>query len=606
MENNSIFDILQDVYSSTNVGKVRDENQDSIGFSKSENGDIFVVCDGMGGHAGGQTASSIAVDSIMEYMNTEIYPDIKEAMSNSIKYAHSKIREAADADPKLKGMGTTVVMLVIKEDKAYISHVGDSRIYLLSDNKLYRLTKDESYVQMLIDREVINEEEAETHPRKSELLQAMGTKEKVFPVVAEEAILPKNGDVFLLCSDGLSGMVNDLTIQATIKNTEKSIKERGDELMQLALNAGAKDNVSIHLVNVSGSNYIETKFVDQSNVAILTTTQYDEINEDNTKTLIEEETEKIEEDSQRNNDTIPDIDEVLNTDSNEKEQSLFTKFLQNKYLLGISILIVVATAFMLFQTDDKYKVYFLENELNNEFVFNKEFKDTVEAEKYLKEELNKNQIAGFIQFEEINSDTIKSTIKKTRYTVKEGDTWETIYREYGVCSCFIKINNNKSKTYNPEIGDELVIPVQYSSLEKLNKEKYTDYTEDKVGKSCSKLDKDGNFIKKELEVRNTNNEENNTPDVVTPEVITPEVVKPEDNTPEDNSRQPVPEIQDENKVDTSKTQALPTNSGGKSNDGGGEGNPEGVNNTPPTGKTNDSGGTVPPTDEKKKKENNPK
>ena len=264
MKTNVIFNMQEDTCSMTHVGNVRKQNEDNLGYAETPNGDVFVVCDGMGGHVGGKVASSVAVDAIMEYFGSEKKLNITDAMDEAIRYANRRIFEKADAEPELKGMGTTIVLVVIQEDKTYIAHVGDSRIYLFSDNKLFRLTKDHSHVQQLIDIGAITPEEAETHPRKNIILKALGTQPDVEPEVAPEPLLLKNGDTLLMCSDGLSDMVNDKTIEEVLRKGN-DVKSTGEELMQLALNAGGKDNITLQLIRITGSNYKESVFVDKTN-----------------------------------------------------------------------------------------------------------------------------------------------------------------------------------------------------------------------------------------------------------------------------------------------------------------------------------------------------
>ena len=131
----------------------------------------------MGGHVGGKVASSIAVDSIIEFFNKERKPEIVQAMIDGIKFANSRIFLKAQEDATLSGMGTTLALLVIQEDKTFIAHVGDSRIYLLSNDHLYRVTKDHSMVQQMIDGGIITPEEAENHPKKNIISRALGLKE---------------------------------------------------------------------------------------------------------------------------------------------------------------------------------------------------------------------------------------------------------------------------------------------------------------------------------------------------------------------------------------------------------------------------------------------
>ena len=264
MKTNVIFNMQEDTCMLTDTGRVRKQNEDNMGYAETPNGDVFVVCDGMGGHVGGKVASSIAVDAIMEYFGSEKKLYITDAMDEAIRYANRKIFEKAEAEPELSGMGTTIVLVVIQEDKTYIAHVGDSRIYLFSNNKLYRVTKDHSHVQQLIDIGAITPEEAETHPKKNIILKALGIQADVEPEVAPEPLLLKNGDTLLLCSDGLSDMVNDSTIESVLQKGN-DVKKTGDELLQLALNAGGKDNITLQLVRITNSNYKESVFVDKTN-----------------------------------------------------------------------------------------------------------------------------------------------------------------------------------------------------------------------------------------------------------------------------------------------------------------------------------------------------
>ena len=154
-------------HSITNVGKVRKANEDNYGDTMTPNGHLFVVCDGMGGHVGGAKASSIAVSSIIEYFMRQEFSNVIQAIDRSLSFANEQIFANALSDPTLKGMGTTAVVLIISGNDCYVGHVGDSRIYLKSDNKLNRITKDHSFVQTLVDSGVISDDEAESHPNKN-------------------------------------------------------------------------------------------------------------------------------------------------------------------------------------------------------------------------------------------------------------------------------------------------------------------------------------------------------------------------------------------------------------------------------------------------------
>ena len=254
-------------FSKTVVGLVRKANEDHIGSLTNEqtngNGDIFVVCDGMGGHVGGATASKKAVECILEYFKNETHSNPILALEKAISFANEQIYVLSQDNPELKGMGTTCTALLQRDDNVYIAHVGDSRIYLNTDNKLYRVTKDHSFVQKLVDAGQLSDSEMETHPRKNELTRALGISIEVEVEVSEKPLIVKNGDKFLMCSDGLCGLVNDPTISNTI-NKEKGF-DAVEELIQLALNAGGNDNISVDIIEVVNSPHLKTVFKDQTN-----------------------------------------------------------------------------------------------------------------------------------------------------------------------------------------------------------------------------------------------------------------------------------------------------------------------------------------------------
>ena len=254
-------------FEKTVVGLVRKANEDSIGSLSIENtngyGDIFVVCDGMGGHVGGAVASKTAVDCILQYFQGTPNSNPIIALEKSISFANMQIYAKAIHDESLKGMGTTCTVLLIKDDNIYIAHVGDSRIYINTDNKLFRLTKDHSFVQSLVDAGHLEESEMEKHPRKNELTRALGISQDVDVEVADEPITSKKGDRFLMCSDGLCGLVNDTIISQTINTTKKD--QTVNDLIQLAENAGGSDNISVTIIEIIDSPHKKTNFKDHSN-----------------------------------------------------------------------------------------------------------------------------------------------------------------------------------------------------------------------------------------------------------------------------------------------------------------------------------------------------
>lgn len=236
----------------TDVGRKRKANEDNMSNAITQNGLVSVVCDGMGGHVGGATASKIAVSTIIQNLTDNYYDDPRIAIGESIDRANKAILGKAAEQPELTGMGSTCVLLLVRAGKVYIGHVGDSRIYLVRSRRIIQLTKDHSYVQMLVDSGEITKEQAEHHPRKNEITNALGIPNMSPATIAEDAIIPESGDCFLLCSDGLSGMVDDKTLCREIsRQTEKNTQNRVDRLIALANDNGGVDNITAQLVEFS-------------------------------------------------------------------------------------------------------------------------------------------------------------------------------------------------------------------------------------------------------------------------------------------------------------------------------------------------------------------
>jgi serine/threonine protein phosphatase PrpC len=242
----------------TDVGRVRSANEDNMGERQTPNGHLFVVCDGMGGHVGGATASAIAVNSIIEYFERETYDNIILAIDRALSFANEQIYASALSNPDLKGMGTTAVVLVVRGEECFIGHVGDSRIYLRSDGKLNRITKDHSFVQTLVDSGIIRDDEAENHPKKNQILQALGIASEVKGTVCQAPILPKAGDLFMLCSDGLNGMVTDRDLEKILE--EDNLDVATINLITAANNAGGNDNITASLVLIEESVHSASQF----------------------------------------------------------------------------------------------------------------------------------------------------------------------------------------------------------------------------------------------------------------------------------------------------------------------------------------------------------
>ena len=250
----------RNIYHNDVIGKVRKAQEDSHDMAAlTPNGDVFVVCDGMGGHVGGKQASSIAVKSIIEYLKAEKYPQPIQALNDALQYANMQILGYANGHPELKGMGTTACIVLLQDSEAYIAHVGDSRIYLYlgKEKQLHRITKDHSFVQALVDAGQITDDEAEHHPDKNRILKALGIKLDLEP--SFNTIKPKNDDVFLICSDGLCGMISDKVI-GEIMSKDVNLCQKGDLLINSALDAGGMDNITLELIKISSSTHSKSEF----------------------------------------------------------------------------------------------------------------------------------------------------------------------------------------------------------------------------------------------------------------------------------------------------------------------------------------------------------
>ena len=261
---------IDNIYKNGVIGNVRKAQEDCHGMElKSPNGQVFVVCDGMGGHVGGAKASSLAVESILVYLNKEKYANPIEALNGALQFANMQILGFANEHPEYKGMGTTACILLFQGDEAWIAHVGDSRIYLYlgKEKELHRITKDHSYVQTLVDSEQISDEEAEHHPNKNRILKALGVSPKLEPTFnyGNKPIFPKNDDIFLICSDGLSGMIPDKTIERVLAQKGLTLEKKGEQLINLAMEGetvkpGGQDNCTVELIKVDNSPWKESEF----------------------------------------------------------------------------------------------------------------------------------------------------------------------------------------------------------------------------------------------------------------------------------------------------------------------------------------------------------
>ncbi len=237
-------------YVMTDVGRRRASNQDAFCQGRLSSGAQFLVlCDGMGGHRGGNVASEIAVRAFYELLSHRLtetlrVKDLKQILTGIIARVSLLISETAAGHPEFSGMGSTVVLAVRCGKKVCIAHVGDSRAYLFRNGKLRRLTKDHSLVQEMIDRGEITPEEGETHPHRNVITRTLGYAEDSQPEILFSDL--RESDLFLLCSDGLTVTANDRQLEELLRNTEPS--QMAPALVSRALEGGAPDNVTVGIL----------------------------------------------------------------------------------------------------------------------------------------------------------------------------------------------------------------------------------------------------------------------------------------------------------------------------------------------------------------------
>ena len=225
----------------TDVGKVRANNQDAPIVSEKLR--LYGVADGMGGHKGGEVASTSARDDLLRELEGKT-PSVA-ALSGAIEEVNRHIYQQQEHDDALTGMGTTLSVLWMSDNFVYIGHVGDSRVYLLRDGEFKQMTLDHSLVEQLVREGALTEEEAQNHPMRNIITRAIGTDESVeVDVVVEER---RKGDLWLACSDGLHGLVDDRQMRDALR--QYAPEKAADVLLKAALDAGGRDNVTLVIVH---------------------------------------------------------------------------------------------------------------------------------------------------------------------------------------------------------------------------------------------------------------------------------------------------------------------------------------------------------------------
>ncbi|MFE7168845.1 Stp1/IreP family PP2C-type Ser/Thr phosphatase [Streptomyces sp. NPDC057616] len=224
-------------------GMIREGNEDS-GYAGPR---LLAIADGMGGAAAGEVASSEAISTIVALDDDVPGSDILTSLGTAVQRANDQLRAMVEEDPQLEGMGTTLTALLWTGQRLGLVHVGDSRAYLLRDGVLTQITQDHTWVQRLVDEGRITEEEATTHPQRSLLMRALGSGEHVEPDLSIREV--RAGDRYLICSDGLSGVVSHQTLEDTLASYQGP-QETVQELIQLALRGGGPDNITVIVADV--------------------------------------------------------------------------------------------------------------------------------------------------------------------------------------------------------------------------------------------------------------------------------------------------------------------------------------------------------------------
>lgn len=237
-------------YAKSDIGRVREKNQDSFYISDSlSEVQLYMLADGMGGYNGGEIASALAIQSAKNYIENnfnEIEKDrdsIIQLIGSSIEYANMIVFEKSKEDKDLEGMGTTLEICLIYNNKAFIGHVGDSRIYRIRKEFMRKLTQDHSYVQKLVKDGTITQEEAVHHPQKNMLMKAIGCSAFVEPDVMVKGFL--KDDIIIMNSDGLTNLVSTEEI---FKEAKKNIEQAPKELIDMANKNGGYDNITVVVI----------------------------------------------------------------------------------------------------------------------------------------------------------------------------------------------------------------------------------------------------------------------------------------------------------------------------------------------------------------------
>ncbi|MGA8764216.1 MAG: protein phosphatase 2C domain-containing protein [Candidatus Sulfotelmatobacter sp.] len=244
-----------EVASLSDIGCQRENNEDAFLYwepsSEEEfarKGRLAIVADGMGGYEGGQEASRLAVETVCEVYDRTFQGDPQAALLEAFATAHARIQDYAETHPGFDGMGTTCTALALLGRNLYIAHVGDSRLYRVSGRRIFRLTRDHSYVSRLVESGIVRPEDAEKHPQRHILTAALGVGGTILADSTEPGLALEDGDTLVLCTDGLWGIVNEEEIVAAVN--ANSAAQSCSALVKLAVERGGPDNITVQVLRL--------------------------------------------------------------------------------------------------------------------------------------------------------------------------------------------------------------------------------------------------------------------------------------------------------------------------------------------------------------------
>jgi protein phosphatase len=242
-----------EVASQTDVGCRRENNEDYAYYWEPDSdgdfkqkGRVALIADGMGGYEGGQEASRLAVETILSVYEQDTAQGPRAALLKGFQTAHDRIREYAEEHPELQGMGTTCTALVLRDREMFFAHVGDSRLYLARGNSIARLTHDHSYVGRLVESGILRAEEAESHPQRHILTAALGAGVEVCADAPDEPFSLEEGDVLILCTDGLWSLVGERELLDVVRSQPPAVA--CSDLVNLARERGGPDNITLQIL----------------------------------------------------------------------------------------------------------------------------------------------------------------------------------------------------------------------------------------------------------------------------------------------------------------------------------------------------------------------